>query len=106
MARTIGAVDKKTRKQRVSKYVGNTYNGWKVVHIGIARVHGAGEYKGHRNYYYLVERITSDGKFTKQVRLDADKMRGLANGTFDIEAFADRHAHTKSATRKTNYSFN
>lgn len=103
--RPVGAVDKKTRKQRTSKYVGNTYLGWTVVHMGIAGIHGAGKYRGHRNYYYLVERITSDGKCIKQIRLDAKKMKALANGTFDIEAFADKKAHSKRATGKTNYAF-
>jgi len=106
MARTIGAQDLKTRKQRTSKFVGNTYNGWTVKHMGVAHIQGAGKYRYHRNYYYLVERITSDGVCTKQVRLDANKMRALARGKFDIEAYADKIVHSKNATRKTNYSFN
>lgn len=99
--------DLKARKPRTSKFVGNTYSGWTVVHIGVANVQGAGaKWAYHRNYYYLVERVTSDGKCTKQVRLDAKKMRELAKGNFDIEAYADKITHSKKATRKTNYSFN
>lgn len=94
-------------KKRTSKYVGKTYNGWTVVHIGVATVQGAkAKYAYHRGYYYLVERITSDQKCTKQVRLNANRMCALARGQFDIEAYADRNAHSKVATRKTNYSFN
>ena len=33
-------------------------------------------------------------------------MKALAEGTFDIEAYADKHARTKRAIAKTNYSFN
>lgn len=104
--RTKGARDLKTRKTRTSKFVGNTYNGWTVKHMGVAHIQGAGKYRYHRNYYYLIERITSDGVCTKQVRLDAKKMRDLARGNFDIEAYADKIVHSKKATRKTNYSFN
>lgn len=105
MSRTLGSVDLKTRKQRVSKYVGNTFSGWKVVYIGVSHIQGAGKYRHHRNYYYLVERLTSDGKCVKQVRLDANKMSALAKGIFDIESYADKHAHSTKATNKTNYSF-
>lgn len=99
--------DLKARKPRTSKFVGNTYSGWTVVHIGVAHVQGAGaKWAYHRNYYYLVERVTSDGKCTKQVRLNANYMKALAEGTFDIEAYADKHAKTKRAIAKTNYSFN
>lgn len=94
------------RKARTSKYVGNTYNGWKVTHMGIANVQGAGaKVPYHRAYYYLVERTTSDGKFTKQVRLNANYMCNLARGEFDIESYADKHAHSKKAISKTNYAF-
>lgn len=106
MSRIVGSKDLKTRKQRTSKYVGKTFSGWTVTHIGIATVQGAGaKYAYHRGYYYLVERRTSDGKFTKQVRLNANYMVKLARGEFDIEQFADKYAHSKRATRKTNYSF-
>lgn len=104
--RTFKGRTEKGRKPKTSKYVGNTYLGWTVVHMGIARVQSGGtKWAYHRNYYYLVERVTSDGKCVKQVRLDANKMCALARGTFDIEAFADKKAHSKRATGKTNYAF-
>lgn len=99
--------DLKARKPRTSKFVGNTYLGWTVVHMGVATVQGAGaKAPYHRGYYYLVERPTSDGKCVKQVRLNASYMKQLYLGTFDIEAYADKHAKNKKATNKTNYSFN
>lgn len=108
MARRFGAKDLKQRKNRTSKYVGKTYEGWTVVHIGVATVQGAGaKWAYHRGYYYLLERPTSDGKFVKQVRLNANYMAQLARGQLNIEAIADKRAHnTKSATRKTTYTFN
>ncbi len=43
----------------------------------------------------------------KQVRLNANYMAQLARGQLNIEAIADKRAHnTKSATRKTTYTFN
>lgn len=94
-----------------SKYLHQTFNTvegtWTVVHIGIATVQGAkAKAPYHRGYYYLVERMTSDGKCDKQVRLNANYMVKLARGEFDIEAYADKHAHSKKSIRKTNYSFN
>lgn len=105
--RTKGSKDLKARKARTSKYVGKTFSGWTVTHIGIATVQGTGaKYAYHRGYYYLIERPTSDGKFTKQVRLNATYMARLANGTLDIEKIADKRAHKRKATQKTTYTFN
>ncbi len=107
MARKFGSRDLVARKPRTSKYVGNTYEGWTVTHIGVATVQGAGaKYAYHRGYYYLLERPTSDGKFVKQVRLNASYMAKLANGNLDIEKIADKRAHNKKATQKTTYTFN
>lgn len=92
---------------RTSKYVGKEFKGWKISHIGIASVQGAhNKYAYHRNYYYLAERETSDGKCLKQIRLNAKQMQMLAAGTFDVEAFADGHVHSQKATARTNYAFN
>lgn len=94
------------RKNRTSKYVNKTFSGWTVKAIGIARVQPKkAKYAYHQSYYYLVERVTSDGKCIKQVRLNANYMCQLARGAFDIEAYAERHAHSSKATRKTNYAF-
>ena len=105
--RTKGSKDLRARKARTSKFVGNVYSGWLVAHIGVATVQKAGAKRpGHCSYYYLLERETSDGKCTKQVRLNASYMRKLADSEFDIEKYADKNAHSKKATKKTNYSFN
>lgn len=93
--------------KKTSKHVGKIYAGWLVTHIGIATVQGSkAKYPYHRGYYYLLERVTSDKKCTKQVRLNSNYIAKLSRGEFDIEAYADKHAHSKKATNKTNYSFN
>ena len=92
---------------KTSKYVGKEFAGWLITHIGIAAVQSArNKYAYHRSYYYLAERATSDGKCTKQIRLNARQMQMLATGKFDVEAFADKHVHTRKATVRTNYAFN
>jgi len=99
----------KNTKMRKSKYVGNTYSGWTVTHIGIASVQSKkAKWAFHRNYYYLVERVTSDGKCEKQIRLNGNQMVQLARGTFDIEAYALKlkAKKTHKATNRVNYSFN
>lgn len=94
------------KKTRGSKYLGKTFNGWTVTYFGIATVQSArAKYPFHRGYYYLVERETSDKRFTKQVRLNAVYMAKFARGEFDIEKYADKYAHSRKAIRKTNYSF-
>ena len=105
--RTKGSKDLMARKARTSKYVGNVFSGWTVTHIGVATVQGAGaKWAYHRGYYYLLERPTSDGKFIKQLRLNASYMAKLAKGQLDIEKIADKRAHNKKATQKTTYTFN
>ena len=91
---------------RTSKYVGKNFMGWDVVAIGVATVQPKrAKAPYHQDYYYLLERVTSDGRCVKQVRLNSSYMCQLARGTFDIEAYADRHAHSTKATAKTNYAF-
>ena len=100
---------------RTSKYLGKIYEGWKVVHIGVASVvakrhkgKGANSRPGHQSYYYILERTTSDGACEKQVRLSAAQMCNVARGTFSVEAYSDLLNEKKStkATKKVNYSFN
>ena len=99
--------------KRTSKYVGKEYSGWTVTYIGVATVQakkkmngkGAAKRPGHCNYYYLLERVTSDSKAKKQVRLTSGNMCRLARGEFDIEAYSDGLTAKKSnvATKHTAY---
>lgn len=101
--------------KRTSKYVGQVYEGWTVKHIGVAGVtakrhKGKGQNKtaGHQNYYYLLERTTSDGVCDKQVRLSATQMLKVARGEMSVETYSDllQEKKSKKATKKVNYSFN
>ena len=101
--------------KRTSKYLGKIYEGWKVVHVGVATVtakrhkgKGLNNRPGHCNYYYLLERMTSDGVCEKQVRLTSKQMSDTAKGAFSVEKYSDYLNEKKSnkATKKVNYSFN
>lgn len=84
---------------RKSKFLNQTFdNNWKCVHCGIEGVTGA-FYKGtrartitrgHRNYYYLFVRETSDGKFDKMIRLSHHSATQIYKGTRTVESFANR----------------
>ncbi len=100
---------------RTSKYLGQVYEGWTVTHIGVATVvskrhkgKGLNSRPGHQSYYYLLERPTSDGACTKQVRLNSTQMCNAARGTFSVEAYSDilTEKKSKKATKKTTYTFN
>jgi hypothetical protein len=99
---------------RTSKYLGQTYEGWTVTHIGVATVvakrhkgKGLNKRPGHQSYYYLLERKTSDGKCDKQIRLNASQMCRVARGTFSVELYSDylQDKKSKKATKKVNYQF-
>ena len=89
--------------KRTSKYLGKTFEGWKVVHIGVASVtakrhkgKGLNSRPGHQSYYYILERTTSDGVCEKQVRLSAKQMSDTAKGMFSVEAYSDLLNEKKS----------
>ena len=101
-----------------SKFVNKTYiGGWLCVHIGVARVtpvfhkteNGTSRNKcaGHRQYYYLLQRFTHDGKFEKMIRLNAAQMKAVAEGTRTVDYFEElfRKRENKKATQKIMYSF-
>lgn len=81
-----------------TKFLGKTFdNNWTCVHVGVASVTRA-FYKGtkrrtitagHRNYYYLFVRETSDGKFDKMIRLSGSQATKIYNGSRTVESYAD-----------------
>jgi hypothetical protein len=86
---------------RKTKYLNQTFdNNWTCVHVGVASVCGAfyeGTRKrtkrpGHRNYYYLFVRKTSDGKFDKMVRLNGAQAAKVYKGAQTVEQVADKKA--------------
>jgi hypothetical protein len=62
---------------------------------------------GHRNYYYIFERLTSDAKAMKMIRLNAKQVRQVRDGWYTVEDFANKKAAKRSQifTHKVSYSF-
>lgn len=102
-----------------SEFYGLASGDWKCTHVGIASITGAYKKKkvdgkrvrnltpGHRNYYYIFERLTSDSKAMKMIRLNAKQVRQVRDGWYTVEDFAKKKAAKRSQIfkEKVSYSF-
>ena len=103
-----------------SKYLGMKNGDWTCTHVGIARVQPAFKKKrdyygnrvrsknpGHQTYYYIFERLTSDGLAEKMVRLNASQIRRVADGWTTVESVSElkKRAASRKFTQKVSYSF-
>ena len=104
---------------RKSKYVGMKSGNWECTHQGIAdvqpiycrrKVDGKrvrSKHPGSRQYYYIFERLTSDAKAMKMIRLNASQVRQVRDGWYTVEDFAKKKAakHSQVFKEKVSYSF-
>lgn len=100
-----------------SEFYGMTSGDWKCTYVGVASITGAYKQKkvdgkrvrnltpGHRNYYYIFERLTSDSKAMKMVRLNAQQVRRVRDGWFTVEELADKKAAKRSQLFKEKVSY-
>jgi hypothetical protein len=103
-----------------SKYLGYQDGNWECTHVGVAGVQSAFAKKkapngraircvsaGHRQYYYVFERITSDHKALKMIRLSAAQMLAVRKGEKTVEHYAKKKEAKRSRefTKKVSYSF-
>lgn len=106
---------------RKSKYIGLRSEGWICTHVGIASVQGV--YKkyerdvlgrkvrskspGSKQYYYIFERLTHDGKAMKMIRLSAAQAKLVLDRKKTVEEFALQKEKERSQvfTQKVSYSF-
>lgn len=104
---------------RQSKYFGMKSGDWLCTHVGVAsvqpvlthfkrdgkRVHS--KHPGSQQYYYIFERITSDSKAMKMIRLNAAQALQVLKGFATVEDFAEKKARKKAAAfkDKVSYSF-
>lgn len=103
-----------------TKYLGIKNGDWQCTHVGVANIQPAFTQKrdaggkkirskraGHRNYYYIFERLTSDQKAMKMVRLGYWQAKQVLRGEKTVEYFADKKARKRSQTfkNKVSYSF-
>ena len=105
---------------RRSKYIGMTSGDWTCTFIGVDRVQPVYTKKrnengkkikskrpGHRLYYYIFERLTSDQKADKLVRLTAAQILKVRKGLCTVEEIADKKKSKNSEkyTDRVCYSF-
>lgn len=102
-----------------SKYLGMRSGGWECTHVGVADVQPAfcrrkvggkrvrSKSPGSRQYYYIFERITSDNKAMKMIRLNASQTAKVLNGKSTVEDFAKQKElkRSKIFKDKVSYSF-
>ena len=104
---------------RTSKFIGMTSGSWTCTGIGVAYVQPAfkqkkvdgkrvrSKYPGHRIYEYTFDRLTSDRKALKTIKLNARQVRQVLNGERTVEEFAiKKEAHRSFAlNQRVSYSF-
>lgn len=105
---------------RISKYVGLKSGTWECTHVGVERVQPAykikrnnygqrvrSKYPGHQTYYYIFERLTSDGKALKMIRLNASQARMVLSGKKTVEDYSIKKERERSTSfkEKVSYSF-
>lgn len=90
--------------KKKSKYLGKKFGNWTCVHIGINVA--SSKYRG-MNYYYVFERITSDGKCNKQVRLNSSQASKVYKGSKTVEFYSEKYNKIISAdyTKQIRYRF-
>ena len=103
-----------------SKYLGMTNGGWTCTYVGVERVQPVfkqqrdqdgrrvrNKYPGHMSYYYIWERITSDLKAMKMIRLNARQVRQVLDQKYTVEDFAQKKELERSQAfkQKVSYSF-
>lgn len=103
-----------------SKYLGMKSGNWECTHVGVARVQPAyknkrgvdgkklrNKFPGHQTYYYIFERLTSDSKAMKMIRLSASQASKVLKGLHTVEYFSQQKEAQRSLDfkHKVSYSF-
>ena len=102
-----------------SKYLGLKSGDWTCTYTAVAdvqpkycrrKVDGKrvlSKSPGSMQYYYIFERLTSDGKAMKMIRLNAAQARQVLHNWFTVEDFARKKAAKRSQEfkDKVSYSF-
>jgi hypothetical protein len=94
-------------KQR--KYLGETFdNNWKCVDVGINNIQSSRRPSPyHVHYYYILERVTSDSKCIKSIKVEGSLMCKIARGEVFAEDVANRRLkrRTSSGVKNVDYKF-
>ena len=95
--------------KRTSKYLNKEFdNGWVCTHVGISftqpkrkKDRTLSRQPGRQSYYYVFERITSDNKAEKLIRLDKSLAAKVYRGEVKVEDISEAR-QTTGRTRFTN----
>lgn len=104
---------------RKSKFLGMKSGLWQCIGVGVAYVQPAykqkkvdgkrvrSKYPGHQQYDYTFERLTSDGKALKTIKLNAAQVRQVLDGKYTVEEFALKKEAKRSLelNKRVSYSF-
>ena len=97
---------------RTSKYINKQFGNWNCTHIGISRVQPkrtqsgkVSKRPGHQTYYYIFERLTSDGIAEKLVRLTASEAAKVYRGETTVEQIARNRQASKANEFKSKVSY-
>ena len=103
-----------------SKYLGMTNGDWTCTFVGVERVQPVykekrdylgkrvrNKYPGHQTYYYIFERLTSDAKAMKMIRLNARQVKQVLDQKHTVEDFAQKKELERSSSfkQRVSYSF-
>jgi hypothetical protein len=103
-----------------TKYLGMKSGDWECTHVGVASVQPAFTQKrdedgkrirsksaGHQNYYYIFERLTSDKKAMKMIRLGYWQVKHVQRGEKTVEDFVAKKERKRAQTfiNKISYCF-
>ncbi len=98
--------------KRTSKYLNKQFGNWTCTHVGISRVQPkrtmkgkASKQPGRQTYYYIFERITSDGAAEKLVRLNHLEAAKVYQGLASVEEIADSRQERGVRDFKTKVSY-
>ena len=97
---------------KTSKYLNKKFGTWTCTHVGISRVQpkrtmdgGKSKRPGHQTYYYIFERLTSDGLAEKLVRLNAFEAARVYRGQASVESIVRARETSGTTEFKTKVSY-
>lgn len=101
-----------------SKYLNQIFGNWECTHVGVERVQPAytlqrgedgkklrSKRAGHCSYYYIFERLTSDQKAMKMIRLGYWQAKKVLRGECTVEYFAEKKEAKRSQAFKNKVSY-
>lgn len=94
--------------KRTSKYLFASFGNWTCTHIGVNNVQGKNaKAPYHQNYYYVFERLTSDGKANKMIRLNSSETSKVYKGLMTVEDILNKRELRNETrfSRKVSYHF-